>query len=27
MISGKLYDVRIVGLRLGKTSTSLVKSK
>ena len=27
MISGKLYNARNVGLRLGKTSTSLVKSK
>jgi hypothetical protein len=27
MISGKLYNERNVGLRIGKTSTSLVKSK
>ena len=27
MISGKLYNERNVGLKLGKTSTSLVNSK
>jgi hypothetical protein len=26
-VSGKLYNERNVGLRIGKTSTSLVKSK